>query len=48
MVGNDYTIRFQNVIYQLLKPIYPGQKKGKVTVNSVWMVRWRSAFANTT
>jgi transposase InsO family protein len=32
VVANDYTIRFHNGIYQLLKPIYPGQRKGTVIV----------------
>lgn len=29
-VSNDYTIRFQNRLYQLDKPIYPGERGGKV------------------
>jgi transposase len=32
VVANDYTIRFQNRLYQLLKPIYPGERGGRVTV----------------
>src|SRR5207302_1871524 len=32
VVANDYTIRFRNQFYQLLKPIYPGQRGGKVIV----------------
>jgi len=31
-VSNDYTIRLDNQIYQLLKPAYPGQRGGWVTV----------------
>jgi hypothetical protein len=31
-VGNDYTIRFENRIYQLHKPIYPGERGGKVVI----------------
>jgi hypothetical protein len=31
-VTNDYTIRLDNQIYQLLKPVYPGQRGGWVTV----------------
>ena len=31
-VANDYTIRFQNRFYQLLKPIYPGQRGGQVVL----------------
>ena len=29
-VANAYTVRFENRIYPLDKPIYPGQRKGKV------------------
>ncbi len=32
VVANDYTIRFENRLYQLDKPIYPGQRGGKVTI----------------
>ena len=32
MVANDYTIRFRNRFYQLLKPVYPGLRGGTVTV----------------
>jgi hypothetical protein len=32
VVANDYTIRFHNRIYQLLKPIYPGERRGRVVV----------------
>ena len=32
VVSNDYTIRFRNRIYQLLKPIYPGERGGQVVV----------------
>ena len=32
VVANDYTIRFQNRFYQLLKPIYPGERGGRVVV----------------
>jgi hypothetical protein len=31
-VANDYTIRFENQVYQLLPPAWPGQRKGQVTV----------------
>jgi helix-turn-helix protein len=30
VVANDYTVRFQNRIYQVDKPIYPGLRKGQV------------------
>jgi hypothetical protein len=32
VVANDYTIRFRNRHYQLLPPIYPGERGGKVIV----------------
>jgi len=32
VVSNDYTIRFANRLYQLDKPIYPGERGGKVMV----------------
>ena len=32
VVSNDYTIRFRNRFYQLLKPIYPGERGGKVVI----------------
>jgi hypothetical protein len=32
VVANDYTIRFRNRFYQLLKPVYPGQRGGKVVI----------------
>jgi hypothetical protein len=32
VVSNDYTIRFRNRFYQLLKPIYPGERGGKVII----------------
>jgi hypothetical protein len=32
MVANDYTIRFENQVYQLLPPAWPGLRGGKVTV----------------
>jgi transposase len=32
VVANDYTIRLHNRCYQLLKPIYPGQRRGQVVV----------------
>ena len=31
-VANDYTIRFENRHYQLDKPIYPGERGGKVVI----------------
>jgi len=32
VVANDYTIRFENEIYQLLPPAWPGERGGKVIV----------------
>jgi hypothetical protein len=32
VVANDYTVRFRNRLYQLLPPVYPGQRKGEVVV----------------
>ena len=32
VVANDYTIRFHNRFYQLLKPVYAGERGGKVVV----------------
>lgn len=32
VVSNDYVVRFANRLYQLDKPIYPGERGGKVTV----------------
>lgn len=32
VVSNDYTIRFENRLYQLDRPIYPGERGGKVTI----------------
>jgi len=32
VVANDYTVRFQNRIYQVGKPVYPGLRGGRVVV----------------
>jgi transposase len=32
VVANDYTVRFENRVYQLDKPIYPGERGGKVVI----------------
>ena len=32
MVANDYTIRFRNRFYQLHKPVYPGERGGRVVI----------------
>jgi hypothetical protein len=34
VVMNDYTIRYQNQVYQLLPPALPGQRGGKVVVEN--------------
>ena len=40
-VANDYTVRFENRHYQLDKPIYPGERGGKVVIE----VRWDGSMA---
>jgi transposase-like protein len=32
VVANDYTVRFQNRLYQLDRPIHPGERGGKVII----------------
>jgi hypothetical protein len=32
VVANDYTVRFRNRFYQLLKPVYPGERGGQVVI----------------
>src|SRR6516165_6090641 len=32
VVANDYTIRFRNRFYQLLKPVWPGERGGRVVI----------------
>jgi transposase len=32
VVTNDYTIRFENRVYQLLKPAWPGERGGQVVI----------------
>ena len=32
VVSNDYVVRFGNRFYQLLKPVYPGERGGRVVV----------------
>jgi transposase len=32
VVANDYTVRFRNRFYQLLAPVWPGQRGGKVVI----------------
>jgi hypothetical protein len=32
VVSNDYVVRFENHFYQLLKPVYPGERGGRVVL----------------
>jgi hypothetical protein len=32
VVANDYTVRFRNRFYQLLKPVHPGERGGRVVI----------------
>ena len=32
VVSNDYVVRFENRFYQLLKPVYPGERGGRVVL----------------
>jgi Helix-turn-helix domain len=32
VVSNDYVVRFENRLYQLLKPVYPGERGGRVVL----------------
>jgi hypothetical protein len=50
VVSNDYTIRFENRLYQLHKPVYPGERGGRVVIErrldgSLW-VRFRGHYLN--
>jgi hypothetical protein len=47
-VSNDYTVRFENRFFQLLKPAYPGLRRGKVVVETrldgtLW-IRFRGRY----
>jgi transposase len=50
VVANDYTIRFENRLYQLDKPIYPGQRGGKVIIelrlDGTMAIRFGSRYLN--
>jgi transposase len=50
VVANDYTIRFRNRFYQLLKPVCPGLRGGTVTVeerlDGSLAVRFRERYLN--
>jgi hypothetical protein len=49
-VGNDYTIRFNNEVYQILPPARPGLRGGWVTVerrlDGTLHLRFKTAFLN--
>ena len=49
-VANDYTVRFENRLYQLDKPIYPGQRGGKVVLelrlDGTMAVRFGNRYLN--
>jgi hypothetical protein len=32
VVSNDYTVRFRNCFYQLLPPVWPGERQGRVVI----------------
>jgi Helix-turn-helix domain len=48
VVSNDYTIRYKNRFYQLLKPVYPGERGGRVVIeerrNGTMAIRFRSHY----
>jgi hypothetical protein len=48
VVANDYTIRCHNRFYQLLKPVYPGERGGKVVIelrlNGTMAIRFRGQY----
>ena len=50
VVSNDYTIRFENRLYQLDRPIYPGERGGKVTIEmrleGAMAIRFGSRYLN--
>jgi hypothetical protein len=50
VVANDYTIRFHNRFYQLLKPVYPGERKGTVVIelrlDGSMAIRFRGHYLN--
>jgi transposase len=48
VVANDYTIRFRNRFYQLLKPVYPGERGGRVVIelrlDGTMAIRFRGKY----
>jgi len=50
VVSNDYVVRFESRLYQLLKPVYPGERGGRVVIErrldgTLWM-RFRGHYLN--
>ena len=50
VVSNDYTIRFANRFYQLLKPVYAGERGGRVVIeqrlDGTLKIRFRGHYLN--
>ena len=50
VVSNDYTIRFENRFYQLLKPVYAGERGGRVVIeqrlDGSMRIRFRGHYLN--
>jgi hypothetical protein len=50
VVSNDYTIRLDNQFYQLLKPVYPGERGGRVVLeqrlDGTLAIRFGSHYLN--
>ena len=48
VVSNDYTIRYKNRFYQLLKPVYPGERGGRVVIeerlDGTLAIRYRERY----
>lgn len=50
VVSNDYTVRFANRVYQLDKPVYPGERGGRVVIeqrlDGEMRIRFRGHYLN--
>jgi hypothetical protein len=50
VVSNDYTVRFENRFYQLLKPVYAGERGGRVVIeqrlDGSMRIRFRGQYLN--
>ena len=48
VVANDYTIRFRNRFYQLLPPVHPGERGGRVVIeerlDGTMAIRFRGRY----